>query len=102
MYYLHVYSKCYHSLVQMSMGSGENSSDMVSKEQAWGVLVEVLDLLQSRAKVRKPTRKSHLYNQSINQSFKHSCKRATSPCWLQNIMKGTAVWDSTAGRGEEC
>ena len=35
----------------MSMGSGENTSDMASKEQAWGVLAEILDLLQSRAKV---------------------------------------------------
>ena len=33
------------------MGGAESSSDMASKEQAWAVLVEVLDLLQSRAKV---------------------------------------------------
>ena len=33
------------------MGGAENSSDMASKEQTWAVLVEVLDLLQSRAKV---------------------------------------------------
>ena len=33
------------------MGGAESSSDMASKEQAWAVLVEVLDFLQSRAKV---------------------------------------------------
>ena len=37
-------SKCYHSLVQLVMGS-ESTSDMAAKEQAWNVLEEILGLL---------------------------------------------------------
>ncbi len=43
-------SKCYHSLVQLATGS-DGCSDMATKEQAWDILVEVNDLLESRAKV---------------------------------------------------
>lgn len=38
---------CYHSLVELVMGS-ETSSDMASKEQAWTVLEEVINLIESR------------------------------------------------------
>ena len=38
-------SKCYHSLVQLVMGS-ESTSDMAAKEQAWSVLEEVLGLME--------------------------------------------------------
>ena len=37
-------SKCYHSLVQLVMGS-ESTSDMAAKEEAWSVLEEVLRLM---------------------------------------------------------
>lgn len=37
-------SKCYHSLVQLVMGS-ESTSDMAAKEQAWTILEEVLNLM---------------------------------------------------------
>ena len=40
------HSKCYHSLVQLLMGS-ESSSDMAAKEQAWGVLEELLKLMDN-------------------------------------------------------
>ena len=43
-------SKCYHSLVQLVMGS-ESSSDMAAKERAWNVLEEILGVLDQR-KVR--------------------------------------------------
>ncbi len=43
-------SKCYHSLVQLVMGS-DCGSDMASKEQARSILNEVLDLLDTKAKV---------------------------------------------------
>ncbi|KAL5493599.1 hypothetical protein EMCRGX_G014803 [Ephydatia muelleri] len=42
-------SKCYHSLVMLTMGA-ESSSDMASKEQGWNVLTEVLEVLDSRPK----------------------------------------------------
>ena len=41
----HVHSKCYHSLVQLVMDS-ESTSDMAAKERAWGVLEEVLKLME--------------------------------------------------------
>lgn len=41
---VHINSKCYHSLVQLVMGS-ESVSDMATKEQAWSMLEEVLRLL---------------------------------------------------------
>ena len=40
-------SKCYHSLVDLLIGSGSNR-DMASKEQAWDVLEEVMSLIDSR------------------------------------------------------
>lgn len=43
-------SKCYHSLVVLTMGT-ESSSDMASKEQGWNVLTEVLEILDTRPKV---------------------------------------------------
>ena len=41
---VYINSKCYHSLVQLVMGS-ESTSDMAAKEQAWSVLEEVLRLM---------------------------------------------------------
>ena len=43
-------SKCYHSYVQLVM-EGEKGGDKVSMETAWGILEEVVDLLENRAEV---------------------------------------------------
>ncbi len=42
-------SKCYHSLVELVMGS--DHGDTASKEQALSIFTEVLDLLNTKAKV---------------------------------------------------
>ena len=47
-------SKCYHSYVQLVM-EGEKGGDKVAMETVWGILEEVVDLLDSRAEVLRNT-----------------------------------------------